>query len=399
MGSIAVSKNGQLIYTRSLGLADVASQRAATEASRYRIGSISKTFTAVLVFKAIEQKKLSLQQSIDRFFPTLPHAGKITVAHLLAHRSGIHNFTNDSTYLTWNTQPKTEADMIGLITAGGSDFEPGTKAAYSNSNYVLLTYLLQQVFKQPYAQLLQTHIAGPAKLSATYLGKAIDPAKNECRSYRFDGQWQAEPETDPSIPLGAGAIVSTPSDLVRFSDALFGGQLLRPESLAQMQTLQDNYGKGLFRIPFNDHAGFGHTGGIDGFSSVFIHFADSSVSYALTSNGTRMNNNDITLAVLAAVYGLPYRIPDFSAYQPTPAELEQYAGTYSAPGFPLKITITQQDGQLMAQATGQQAFPLEPDGKHRFGFDAAGIVLEFDPAAQTMVLVQAGRKFKLSKEK
>src|SRR5690606_16393678 len=100
----------------------------ATENSKYRIGSISKSFTAVLVLKAVEDKKLSLNQTINKWFPTIPNAGKITVKQLLSHRSGIHNFTNDADYVTWNTQPKSESEMVEIIAKGGSDFEPDSKA-------------------------------------------------------------------------------------------------------------------------------------------------------------------------------------------------------------------------------------------------------------------------------
>jgi D-alanyl-D-alanine carboxypeptidase len=136
MGSVAVSKNGEIIYTKSIGFADIENNLKATENSKYRIGSISKSFTTVLVLKAIEQKKLDLNQSIDKWFPTIKNAKQITVKHLLSHRSGIHNFTNDKDYLTYNTQRKTEEEMVEIIAKGGSDFQPDSKAEYSNSNFV-----------------------------------------------------------------------------------------------------------------------------------------------------------------------------------------------------------------------------------------------------------------------
>jgi D-alanyl-D-alanine carboxypeptidase len=135
MGSVAVSKNGEIIYTKSIGFADVENKVKATENSKYRIGSISKSFTTVLILKAVEQKKLNTNQTIDKWFPTIKNAKKITVSHLLSHRSGIHNFTDDKDYLTWNTQPKTEKEMIEIIVKGGSDFNPDSKAEYSNSIY------------------------------------------------------------------------------------------------------------------------------------------------------------------------------------------------------------------------------------------------------------------------
>lgn len=284
MGSVAVSKNGKIIYTKSVGFSDFENNLKATEKSKYRIGSISKTFTAVLVFKAVEERKIALNQAIDKYFPTIKNASKISISHLLYHRSGIHNFTNDKDYFTWNTKAKTEKEMVEIIAKAGSDFEPDSKAQYSNSNYVLLTYILERSFKKSYADLLTEHITRPLGLKNTYLGGMINQKNNECNSYRFIENWELEPETDISVPLGAGGIVSTPSDLVKFSDALFSGKLIKKESLEQMKTIKENYGIGLFQIPFNNSIGFGHTGGIDGFTSIFSNFADANISYALTSN-------------------------------------------------------------------------------------------------------------------
>lgn len=398
MGSVAVSKDGNIIYSRSLGFIDFENKIKADANSKYRIGSISKTFTAVLVLKAVEKNLLHLNQTIEIYFSSVKNADKITLKHLLSHRSGIHNFTDDPDYLTWNTQAKTEKEMLAIIAAAGSDFEPDSKAQYSNSNYVLLSYILEKSFKKTYAELLQTYITKPLGLNNTYFGGKINTANNESRSYTLGETWQVAPETDMSVPLGAGGVVSSPGDLVTFSDALFGGKLLKPESLSLMKTIKDQYGMGLFQFPFYDNKGYGHTGGIDGFSSVFTHFPDGSVSYALTSNGTNYNNNNISIAVLSAVYNKPYDIPEFLSFDVSPEAFDNYVGTYVSEQVPLKITITKNKLGLMAQATGQSAFPLEATAKDKFKFEQAGIEMEFNPDENTMLLKQGGTQFTFKKE-
>lgn len=398
MGSVAVSQNGEIIYTRSVGYADVENKLKANENSKYRIGSISKTFTTVLVMKAVEEKKLELNQTINKFFPAIKNAEKITVANLLYHRSGIHSFTDDKEYLNWNTQSKTEKELLDIIIKGGSDFETDSKSAYSNSNFVLLTFIVEKSFGKPYKVLVDELIAKPAGLKNTALGGKIDTGKNECKSYKYLGQWNVEPETDISVPLGAGGIVSTPSDLVKFSDALFGGKLVSKESLEKMQTINGQYGMGMFKIPFYDKTGFGHTGGIDGFASVFGHFADGNISYALTSNGTNFNNNNISIAVLSAVFGKDYEIPEFKAVKVDAETLEKYVGVYASAQIPLKITITRNNETIVAQATGQSAFPLEATAANTFKFEQAGVVLEFNAADNSMVLKQGGGVFNYKKE-
>lgn len=398
MGSVAVSKNGEIIYKKSIGFADVENNIKATEKSKYRIGSITKSFTTVLIFKAIEEKKLNLNQTIDKWFPEIINAKDITLKHLLNHRSGIHNFTNNKDYLTWNTQPKTEKELVEIIVKGGSDFNPDSKAEYSNSNFVLLTFILEKTFSKSYSDLLQEFIVKPLGLTNTYVFGKINPLNNECKSYSFAGTWKAETETDFTIPLGAGAITSTPTDLTIFADALFNCKLVTNESLEIMKTIKDGYGIGLFQIPFYNSVGYGHTGGIDGFSSVYSHFADDKISYALISNGTNFNNNNISIAVLSAVYDKPYEIPTFTAFNLTSEDLDKYLGVYSSSQIPLKITITKEGSTLIAQGSGQPSFPLEATGKDKFKFDQAGAEFEFNPNEKIMVLFQGGAQIKFTKE-
>jgi CubicO group peptidase (beta-lactamase class C family) len=398
MGSVAVSKNGEMIYTKSIGFADVENQVKATENSKYRIGSISKSFTAVMILKAVEEKKLTLDQTIDKWFPSIINANKITVKYLLSHRSGIHNFTDERDYLTWYTQKKTEKEMVEIIEKIGSDFNPDSKAAYSNSNFLLLSYILEKTYVKSYSELLQELIVKPISLKNTYVFGKINPNNSECKSYSFIESWKVAPETDFSIPLGAGAIISTSTDLTKFADALFGGKLLKAESLEIMKTLKDGYGIGLFQIPFYESIGYGHTGGIDGFRSVYSHFASNNISYALISNGINFNNNDISIAVLSAVYDKPYDIPDFTTSKLTSEELDKYLGVYASKQISLKITITKDRNTLIAQATGQSAFPLEATDKDKFKFDQAGVKLEFKPADKTMLLFQGGSQIIFTKE-
>ena len=398
MGSVAVSKNGKLIYSKSIGYVDLENKIKATEKTKYRIGSITKSFTAILILKAIENKKLDINETIDKWFPTITNSKKITIKQLLTHRSGIHNFTNNVDYLQWNTQSKTEKEMIEIIKKGGSDFQPSTRAAYSNSNFVLLTFILERIFNTSYSELVQTYIVKPIRLTNTYVFGKINTANNESKSYNYLGFWKEESETNFTVPLGAGAITSTPTDLIKFANALFNGQLLSPESLKIMKTIKEGYGSGLFQVPFYSSIGFGHTGGIDGFRSVYSYFEDEKISYALTSNGTNMNNNDISIAVLSAVFNKPYQIPVYTKYALTSEELDKYLGVYATKQMPLKITVTKNKNTLIIQVTGQQAFVVQATEKDKFTLDQVGAKFNFNPIKKTMVLLQGGGEIKFTKE-
>lgn len=398
MGSIAISQNDKIIYSKTIGKADLETNKNSTNLTKYRIGSISKMFTTVLIFKAIEEKKISLSSTIDKYFPTIVNAKKITVGNLLNHRSGIHNFTNDSLYLSYNTLPKTEVEMLKIIKDGKSDFEPNSKAEYSNSNFVLLSFMLEKIYKKTFSQILNDRIIKIIGLKNTYVGNKIDIKNNESNSYTYTGNWEKESETDMSIPKGAGAVVSTPTDLVKFIENLFEGKLVSSKSLEQMKTLKDNYGMGIFQVPFYDKKGYGHTGGIDGFLSVLYYFPSDKLSIAITSNGQTYENNNIVIAGLSSYYNRPFNIPTFKNLITKTEELNQYLGEYSSPEFPLKITVTKENLILFAQATGQSLFPLDAIEKDKFEFKTAGIKLEFMPETKQMILKQGAGKYTLTKK-
>ncbi len=399
MGSICIRHDGKEVYRRSIGYSFTDQQKKAGAATKYRIGSISKMFTATMILQLIEEKKLTLGTPLKNFFPQVPNAEKITVEQLLQHHSGIHNFTDDDAYGNYMEQPKTEPEMLDIIAKGGSDFEPGSKGEYSNANYVLLGYMIAHITRKPYATALQERICSKAGLKSTYIGGKADAAKEESRSYQYNEEWKVMPETDMSIPGGAGAIVSTPCELDQFIEALFAGKLIKISSLELMKTIKDGYGLGMFTFPFDDKKAYGHNGGIDGFSSLLGYIPADKMTIAYCGNGQGgYSTNDIMLGALSIYYNKPYAIPTFNTLTLTAEQLDQYTGTYGSKQLPLKITIGKEGASLTAQATGQSAFRLDAVAPDQFKFDAAGIVLEFSPKQKEMTLKQGGGTFLFTRE-
>jgi D-alanyl-D-alanine carboxypeptidase len=398
MGTLSISENSKIIYSKSIGKEDVASGKLSNNLTKYRIGSISKMFTACLIFQAIEENKISLKQTINRFFPKITNAKEITIGNLLNHRSGIHNYTNDTSYLNYYTTLKSQKEMLEIIQASGSDFKPNSRTEYSNSNYILLSFILEKIYKKSYEELLDIKIIQPLGLKNTYFGKKLELTKNECASYRFSGKWELEKETNSSVSLGAGGIVSTTEDLLFFITNLFEGKIIHASSLEQMTKLEDGFGMGVFSVPFYDKKGFGHTGGIDGFSSFLYTFPEEKISIALTSNGSRFNNNDIGIAALSDCFDKSFSLPSFYAVKLTSTDLDKYLGTYSNSEMPIKIVITKDSLSLKAQASGQQSFSLDATGKDTFEFSAAGVKIEFIPEKNLLILMQGGGEFTFIKE-
>ena len=397
MGSVAVSKGDSIIFKRSIGYLDVEMNKKLNSNSKYRIGSISKTFTSVLILKSIEDGKLNIDDTIEKYFPDIPNSDKITIENLLSHRSGIFNFTDSSDYTDYMLEPKSRAELIDIISNFDSSFKPGRRSSYSNSNYVLLTIILERIYSKDYSEILLDKIIKPLRLNSTYYGGVIDTNDNEARSYMYAGKWIKQDETDPSVPLGAGGIVSNPIDLVKFSYLLFSGKILKEESLKKMKKINGQFALGLFGIPFYNKNGFGHTGGIDGFSSVFSAFTDDDIYYALNSNGTNFNNNDISIAVLSEVFDKPYKIPVFSNFEVNHRDLMKLIGSYSSKQIPLIIQVSVENNVLIIQATGQPKISLDAIEKNLFKSEIVGAELEFVPDENTFILKQNGAKIKFEK--
>ncbi|WP_342646040.1 serine hydrolase domain-containing protein [Mucilaginibacter sp. CSA2-8R] len=399
MLSVALTQKGQLVYSRAIGNSWLGEKNIpATIQTKYRIGSISKVFTAVMIFQLVEEGKLQLTTPLSEFYPSLPNASKITIAQLLSHSSGLHSFTSDSSYLTWLNKKMIPAEMIAKINVK-PDFEPGSKHQYSNSNFILLGYIIEKLDKKPYALALKNRITSKTGLSNTYYGGKITAANNEAYSYYWKDKWLPDTETDMSIPGGAGALVSNPTDLVKFMNALFNSKLVSTASLTQMRTINDGYGMNLFAYPFDGHTAYGHGGDIDGFHSQAAYFPADDIAVAYTANGVNMNLNNMMIGVLSIAFNKAYTIPNFKPVASSAQELDQYIGIYSSTQIPIKITIGKNETTLTAQATGQSAFSLDAAGNRTFKFDAAGITLIFDPANGQMTLKQGGRTYLLTKAK
>ena len=397
MGSFAFADNNQTSFIKVVGFSDVEKQQKANMNTQYRIGSISKTFTAVLVIKAVEEKKLTLNTKLSQFFPEMINADKITIENLLQHRSRIHNLTDEEEYMKYYTQPKSDKDLVAIIKKYKSDFEPGTQFKYSNSNYLLLGFIVEKIYKKSYAELIKSKIAKPLKLNLTEVGNKIDSGKNQAKSYSFQNEtYNLSPETDMSVPGGAGNIISTPTELLKFILGLENGKLITKESLKQMKNFSDNYGYGLVKIPFNQYSGFGHNGGIDEFRSFLYYFPDLKVVVCSVTNQSDYDNNEIAINMLKVATGQDFSMPNFKSIPES--ELQQFVGIYSAPEMPVKFDIFIKDKKLMAQATGQSAFPLEATSKNSFKFDAAGIVVNFEPSKKQFVIIQSGVETVFTKE-
>lgn len=396
MGNISIFKEGREVYQRNYGPASIDPDMPSDPHTGYRIGSITKTFTSVIIMQLVEYGNLTLDTRLVDFFPQIKNAGDISIWHLLGHQSGIFNITNQSDYFEWNKTPQSREDLVQKMVESGSDFAPGEKADYSNSNYILLTFIAEDVSGLTYAELLEKFIVNPLTLSDTYVGEV--PLRTEAVSYSKLLNWKVEDFTDMSVPRGAGNIISTPTDVNTMLHHLFKGQLVSAVALEQMQTLDKGFGLGLFEVPFYEKSGIGHTGGIDGFQSNAFYFPEDKMSIAIMANGVSYPLNDIVVAALSAYFERAFDLPVFETAKVLSTEmLSQYTGVYRKEGFPLDITISVEDNTLLGQGSGQPKFPLSYVSGHLFKFEPAALTIEFVPDTNVLHLKQGGMLYVMTR--
>lgn len=398
MGSIALRENDKIIFAKTYGFADVDTNKKLDVDTKLKIGSITKTYTAVMIMQLIDEKKLTLDTKLSEFYPKIPNADKITIHLMLHHRTGIPDFLNDDQTIVEKLfvfNSKTE--MIDRITKYESAFEPNSAHKYSNSNYYLLGAILENKTQKSFSENLNERIVKKLNLKNTFIPIEIEIKNNESFSYLFDGNvWEKTPEWNNSLAFASGDIMATPTDLTAFMHGLFNGKLVSTTALEQMKTMEDYYGKGMIIAPFGDKKFYGHTGGIESFRAVVGYNEEEKFGLSLLVNGDNFNRNDIMIGVLSLYYGKKYSFPDLKSFPVPDAVLQKYAGTYACKTFPIKIVVTTENGKLLAQATGQSSFPLEAKSETEFIFTAAGIKINF--AENTFTLKQGAMENIFTKE-
>lgn len=399
MGSIAYAQNNKINYSKAVGYTDFDKQIKANNDTQYIIGSISKTYTAVMIFQAIEKNKLALNTHLDEYFPQIENSDKITIDMLLRHRSGLGNYIQDNSFYSWVKENMTRTDILQKIIDAGTLFAPDTKQEYCNSGYAILSYILEDVYKKTFADILESNIIKPLNLKRTSFGNVINAVNSNALSYIFiDNKWKYFGITTPAnISMGAGGISASATDVAKFFDGLFLGELISNESLEKMkEAKKGTYGRGLKAFEVKGNKGYGHTGGIDGYSSIAIYFPDKKISYANLSNGINYNLNTIRFDLSKPALNITLTIPDFAAKYIEP--VKQYEGVYFCNELPMDITIAYDGNTLTGQATNQMAFDLEYKALDNYIYHSAHISIFFNKENNSMNFYQGSMPFKMYKK-
>lgn len=397
--SVAVARGGKVIFAKGYGPADVELSVPVSTDSIFRIGSLTKQFTAAAVMRLVESGKITLDATVQTYVPDFPEKEwPVTVRHLLTHTSGIWSYTEDEKFMGRDSSLElTPADLIATFADRPLEFEPGTKFHYSNSAYYLLGAVVEKASGKPYASYMQDEFFGPLGLSRTRYESNAEIIKGRAQGYTIkDGKLANDKAIGADVPGAAGSLLSTASDLIRWELELSGGKAVKPESYAQMTTsavladgTETRYGFGLAIKSWEGRRRISHGGGIFGFSSFLLSLPDDGLTVAVLSNSDAVNSGRVAETVARRALGLAVFEPKDLTL--SPADIARFSGEFAFEGISLDIRFFERDGKMWAQATGQPENRLlyQGDGEFRASFDTA-VKFVFAADSDSFVLHQGG---------
>ncbi len=291
--SVGIAANGETLLNKGYGLADIEQDVPATDDTVYRIGSITKQFTAAAMMRLVESGQIDLHAPIGPYvdFPTGDHT--VTVEQLLWHTSGIPSYTGLGERWRKTVPLDVEhTELLGLVLEEPFDFAPGAEYRYNNTGYYLLGMIVENITGGSYADYVERELAAPLRLSRTHYcdEKRILPGRAE--GYELvDGALVNDDPISMTQPFAAGALCSTVGDLLRWQSALASGEVVSMESYARMTSdglLSDGdpigYGYGLGLGDLEGHAVVRHGGGINGFATMLVYFPEDDVQITVLTN-------------------------------------------------------------------------------------------------------------------
>jgi CubicO group peptidase (beta-lactamase class C family) len=399
MGSVLVARGTEVLLSNGYGSANVEWNIPNQPSTKFRLGSLTKQFTAASILLLEERGKLQIGDPVKKYLPDAPAAwDTMTIFHVLTHTAGIPNYTSFADYPSLAPFPTTPEKLVARFRDKPLDFAPGEKWNYSNSGYALLGYLIEQISGQSYAQFVQDNLFTPLGMKDS--GYDSNTAIIERRAAGYapgpNGPVNAG-FVHMSVPFAAGALYSTTEDLLKWEQGLFGGKLISAASLQKMTTpFKNDYAFGL-----NVHTSHGrtvieHNGGIQGFSTQLAYYPDDKLTVVVLGNLVGGAPATIAGDLAAVAHGETITLPsERKEIVVDPKILSRYVGDYEmAPGVLMRVSL--ESGQLRARLGNQQALPIFPQSDTLFFSRAVDAQIEFSGSdaqgrAAQLTLHQNGR--------
>ena len=352
--SVAVARDGQIVFARGYGLANLEHSVAVTPETVFHIASISKNILAAVLLQLVDEGRLNLDDDATKYVPEAPtHGRKVTVRQLINHTSGIYSFTSLPEAEANERLDLTHEQVLGLIKDKPLDFEPGTSWRYDNSAFYIAGIVVERVTKQEYGPYVREHLFKPLGMNSAQMCDQRMVVPHLASGYERDhGALANAALMSWKLPFAAGAICATATDVLKWQAALDAGRVLSPSSLKIMRAptvLTDgtviDYGLGTRLGTVEGHRALGHTGGGGGFASALVSFPDDHLTVVVLVNTEVGANPPLSLAAAIArpILGLSEKktLRDLAAPK---EELMALPGTFNSDEGPVELFA--RDGKL-----------------------------------------------------
>lgn len=381
-GSLLIVKDGKALIGRGYGMADVEANTPNTFDTKFRIGSITKQFTAAAILQLEEKGKLSVQDSVCKYIAPCPEAWQpVTLHHLLAMSSGITSFTSLPDFREFRFKDLKPEETTGLVSGKPLKAAPGAEYEYSNTNYVLLGMIIEKVSGKSYEKYLSDNIFKPFKLTNTGYDHGKERIAGSALGYSVkDNKVVPADKASMMVPYAAGGLYSTVSDLYKWQSALLNGRVFKKnETLDKMlKPNKGNYAYGV--VVVTDQKGrkrITHGGGIEGFVTDASFYPDEKIFFAFFANNEQ-GTASATLRDLTAIYfGEPYSVPKKRVeVQVESALLDSYVGEYKL-SEAMTLKIAKGEKGLTLEPTGQRVVPLMAESENTFFLTFIDVTIKF----------------------
>ncbi len=388
-GAVIVVRDGKAIYRRAFGLSDVANKIAIKPDDVFRLGSITKQFTAVAILMLIDEGKLKLTDDITKHIPNYPAPSKtITIEHLLTHTSGIPSYTGMADYAATMDKDLSTAQMVDRFKLLPLEFDPGSQYRYNNSGYFLLGVIIENLSRMTYAEFLAKRIFTPLNMRDTAYEGVERSGKKRIEGYtRRDGKTVADSAVSMTQPFAAGSLLSTIDDLSTWDAAVTAGKLLKAESWKKVFTdsilnngRKTGYGYGWQIGALRGELAHAHGGGIPGFSTYAISLPASKTYVAVLTNTTAAPGVAAFVAEKLAAIAIDKPFLAFAAVTLDDTQLDKHIGVYRIDETNLR-TITRDGNQLFSERTGARKIGLTPASPTSFFVPNSTTNLKFETDA------------------
>jgi D-alanyl-D-alanine carboxypeptidase len=390
--ALIVTRAGKTVFRKGYGMANVELGVRIEPHMVFRLGSITKQFTAVCILMLQEQGKLDVQDEITKFLPDYPtHGHVITIEHLLTHTSGIKSYTNIPEFMKMMRTDLTLEELVDSFKPLPMEFAPGTRYNYNNSAFVMLGLVIERASGIKYADFLKQYIFEPLGMRDTYYDMPNPIIPGRVAGYKKNGDvWENCDYISMTLPHAAGSMASSVDDMAKWDAALYTGQLVKQASLQKAwtpYTLKDGvstgYGYGWAHSYFGGYNMISHGGGINGFITDGFRFPDEQVYVCILTNRGIPIPNDLAFRIGALAVGNPYQDPEPVPFDPS--RYANYQGVFKLENMPYTIPVTVEGGKLHMAMPGdekQEIYPLSDTefaeknsvSRLRFAFDEAGKV-------------------------